>query len=62
MIAAYGPAGGLIRVLPAVTVQGLLSLSDTTAGSPDAAAWIQRLDAAADRLIHPASTASSTQA
>ena len=57
VIAAYGQADGLVRVLPAVTVQGLLSLSDTTAGSADAAAWIQRLDAAADRLSTPQRTA-----
>jgi hypothetical protein len=50
VISAYGPAGGLLRVLPAVAVQGLLSLSDTPAGSAEAAAWVRRLDAAASRL------------
>jgi Phosphotransferase enzyme family len=45
--AAYGPAAGL---MPAIVVQGLLSLSDTPAGSAEAAAWIRRLDMAANRL------------
>jgi hypothetical protein len=49
-IAAYGPAGGLPQVLPAVAVQGLLSLSDTAAGSAEATAWVRRLDEAAHRL------------
>lgn len=49
-IAAYGPAAGLAHVLPAVAVQGLLSLSGTSAGSAEAAAWGQRLGAAARRL------------
>jgi hypothetical protein len=49
-IATYGPAGGLTQVLPAVAVQGLLSLSDTPTGSAEATAWIRRLDAAARRL------------
>lgn len=49
-IVAYGPATGLPRVLPAVAVQGLLSLSDTRAGSAGATAWVQRLGAAAGRL------------
>jgi hypothetical protein len=50
VIAAYGPATGLSQVLPAVIVQGLLSLSDTPAGSAEAAAWIRRLDAAGNHL------------
>jgi Phosphotransferase enzyme family len=50
VIAAYGPAGPIAEVLPAVIVQGLLSLSDTPPGSADAAGWILRLAAAADRL------------
>ena len=41
--AAYGPAPGLMRVLPAAVVQGLLSLSGISAGSTEAAAWIRRL-------------------
>ncbi len=49
-IAAYGSAEGLPRVLPAAVVQGLFSMSDTPAGSPDALAWVERLEAAADRL------------
>jgi len=50
VIAAYGTEAGLPDVLPAVAVQGLLSMSDTPAGSAAAAAWMQRLDAAASRL------------
>jgi hypothetical protein len=47
---AYGTAEGLADVLPAITVQGLLSLADTDAGSAQATAWIRRLDAAADLM------------
>jgi Phosphotransferase enzyme family len=50
VIAAYGPAHGLTQVLPAIAVQGLLSLSDTPAGSGEATAWIRRLDAVVTRL------------
>lgn len=50
VIAAYGRSEGLAEVLPAVAVQGLLSMSDSAAGSADAAAWAGRLGAAADRL------------
>jgi len=50
VIAAYGQADGLTTVLPAVAVQGLLSMFDAPAGSADAWAWIQRLDAAASQL------------
>jgi hypothetical protein len=50
VIAAYGPAGPIAEVLPAVIVQGLLSLSSAPAGSAEAAGWIARLEAAADRL------------
>jgi thiamine kinase-like enzyme len=50
VIAAYGPAAGLPLVLPAVAVQGLLSLSDTVPGPVDASAWIRRLNAAAYRI------------
>jgi hypothetical protein len=50
VIDAYGPAGPIPEVMPAVIVQGLLSLSDAPAGSADAAAWILRLEAAADRF------------
>ena len=50
VIDAYGQASGLALVLPAVAVQGLLSLSDTIAGSAEAGAWVQRLDAAAHRI------------
>ena len=50
VIAAYGPADGLTDVLPAAAVQGLLSMSDTAAGSADATGWAQRLAAAASRI------------
>jgi phosphotransferase family enzyme len=50
VIAVYGPAAGLPQVLPAVMVQGLLSLSDTPAGSAEAAGWMRRLDAAGNLL------------
>ncbi len=50
VIAAYGAAEGLAHVLPATAVQGLLSLSDTPAGSAEATAWMRRLDAVALRL------------
>jgi hypothetical protein len=50
VIAAYGDADHLADVMPAVAVQGLLSLADTAAGSQDAAAWLGRLDAAARRM------------
>lgn len=50
VIAAYGPASHLGDVLPAVAVQGLLSMSDYTEGSPEALAWDRRLRAASDRL------------
>ncbi len=36
--------------LPAIAVQGLLSLSDAVPGPADASAWIKRLDAAARRI------------
>jgi Phosphotransferase enzyme family len=50
VIAAYGPVTGIADVLPAVIVQGLLSLSDTADGSAEASAWIRRLGAADGRL------------
>jgi hypothetical protein len=37
-------------VLPSVLVQGLFSLAGTQAGTPEATAWSQRLDAACQRL------------
>jgi len=48
--AAYGPSAGLLEVLPAAAVQGLLSLSDSDEGSAEAGAWIARLGIAAARL------------
>jgi aminoglycoside phosphotransferase (APT) family kinase protein len=50
VIAAYGRAGHLAKVLPAITVQGFLSLSDAAAGSAESAAWGSRLRAAAARI------------
>jgi len=50
VIDAYGPGGPIAEVLPAVIVQGLLSLCDAPPGSGDAAAWNLRLEAAADRI------------
>lgn len=51
VIAGYGAAAaGLAHVLPAAAVQGLLSLSDTPAGSAAAVGWIERLEATASRL------------
>jgi hypothetical protein len=49
-IAAYGPAGGLDRVLPAVLVQGLFMLADDPAGSPAARAQAGRLAEGCRRL------------
>ncbi|MGO8958182.1 MAG: phosphotransferase [Streptosporangiaceae bacterium] len=43
VIIAYGAADGLAQVLPSAIVQGLLSLSDATPGSAEAAAWQARL-------------------
>jgi hypothetical protein len=48
--AAYGPPADIVGVLPAVTVQGLLRLSDAPAGSAQATAWISRLQAAASLI------------
>jgi Ser/Thr protein kinase RdoA (MazF antagonist) len=48
--AAYGRHDGLLQVLPSVLVQGLFSLADAPAGTPEATAWTQRLDAACHRL------------
>ena len=50
VIAAYGPAKHLGDVRPAIAVQGLLSMSDSAAGSADSEAWGTRLRAAAARL------------
>jgi hypothetical protein len=49
-IGAYGRADGLAEVLPAAMVQGLFSLSDAPIGTPEALAWIERLDAAGRRF------------
>jgi aminoglycoside phosphotransferase (APT) family kinase protein len=50
VIAAYGPADGLDRVLPAVMVQGLLMMAGTPAGSPDWRAQARRLAEGCHRL------------
>lgn len=50
VIAAYGPADGLISVLPSAIVQGLFSLSDSAEAAPEAAAWLERLEEAWLRL------------
>ena len=57
VIAAYGGPGGraamagpLARVLPALIVQGFLSMADDPTGSPAAVAWTGRLEAAVGRL------------
>jgi hypothetical protein len=49
-IAAYGPASGLDRVLPAVMVQGRFMLADTPADSPEARAQASRLAEGCRRL------------
>jgi Phosphotransferase enzyme family len=50
VIDAYGPAAGLHHALPAVIVQGLLSMTGEPPGSPEARAWTARLDEACSRL------------
>jgi hypothetical protein len=49
-VAAYGPASGLDRVLPAVMVQGLFMLAHTQVGSPEARAQAGRLAEGGRRL------------
>ncbi|MGE5830203.1 MAG: phosphotransferase family protein [Micromonosporaceae bacterium] len=46
-IAAYGDRPDLTAILPALLVQGLLSMSGTAEESAEAIAWSRRLDAAA---------------
>jgi len=50
VVAAYGDAGYLDDVLPAVAVQGFLSMSDAAAGSAESQAWGTRLRSAAARI------------
>ncbi len=50
VIAAYGRSDRLAEALPAAIVQGLLSLSGTSASTPEATTWIERIEAAGDRL------------
>lgn len=47
---AAGHAEHLAEVLPAIAVQGLLSMSDTAAGSADSEAWAARLRSAAAQI------------
>lgn len=47
---AYGDPVGMEIVLPAVLVQALLSLSDTSVGSAEAQAWCARIEAASEWL------------
>lgn len=49
-IAAYGVAAGLGDALPSATVQGFLSLADTSIGSREAVSWIQRMEEAVRRI------------
>jgi hypothetical protein len=49
-IAAYGNPSRLSEALPAVVVQGLLSLADEEEGSADARKWIARLAEASRRI------------
>lgn len=49
VIAACGTAGQLAEALPASMVQGVLSMSETAAGSADSEAWCARLRSAAAR-------------
>jgi aminoglycoside phosphotransferase (APT) family kinase protein len=53
VVAAYGTDAGLASVLPSLVVQGLLSLADHPDGSAEAAAWVARLNCAADYLRSP---------
>jgi len=50
VIAAYSHAVQLAEVLPAIAVQGFLSMSDTAAGSAESEAWSTRLRSAATRI------------
>jgi thiamine kinase-like enzyme len=50
VIAAYGHGGRLAEMLPAIAVQGFLSMSATAAGSADSEAWANRLRSAAIRI------------
>src|SRR5260370_10127743 len=48
-IAADGQSDRRAEVLPAACVQGLLSLSRTSAGTQEAARWVERMDSTRDR-------------
>jgi hypothetical protein len=50
VIAAYTPAGQLAAALPAITIQGLLSMSEAPAGTSDSEDWARRLRSAAARI------------
>src|SRR5271165_3430939 len=49
-IAPYRHSDRLEEALPAVMMQALFSLADTPAGTAEAAAWVERMDAAGSRL------------
>ena len=50
VIAAYGGNSGLYAALPAVLVQGLLSMSDSPEESRQAVGWTERIEEAARRM------------
>jgi len=50
VIAAYGDVTDLVDVLPSAIGQGLFALADKVEDSEDAAGWVARLAAAAERL------------
>lgn len=50
VIAAYGDAGHLGDVLPAIAVQGFLSMSDAPGGSTESELWGTRLRSAVARI------------
>ena len=50
VIDGYGGVQGFVETLPAVAVQGLLSLSGTTVGSEEAIGWTERLGEVHRRL------------
>jgi hypothetical protein len=50
VLAAYGDCSGLARALPGAVSQAFLSLADTVEGSPEAAGWTSRIDAATNLL------------
>jgi len=53
VIAAYGQTAGLAQALPAMAVQGFLSMAETPVGTAAASGWVRRLEAAVRRLDAP---------